>query len=183
VLFACGIESKDWSKAWSFAHGRLDQGSRLLLNTLESLRPEGRILDFACGNGVIGCSLLAAGFAIDLTLLDVSALALESSALTLQLNGLTAAVLPSDGLSQLQGSYDWIISNPPFHRGIHNDLEIADRFFAEAGTFLTENGRIVIVCNRHLPYTSWLQNHFSLVKRLDADNQFTVILAAKPRNR
>jgi len=166
-----------------FTHGRLDQGSRLLLKTLESLRPAGRVLDFACGSGVIGCSLLAAGSDATLTLLDVSALAIKSSHLTLTLNGLRATVLPSDGLSQLQGTFDWIISNPPFHRGIHNDLEIAALFFAEAGTFLAENGRIVIVCNRHLPYASWLQNHFGHVEQLEADDQFTVILAARPRNR
>lgn len=166
-----------------FTHGRLDQGSRLLLKSLESLRPAGRVLDFACGSGVIGCSLLAAGLAENLTLLDDSALAIESSHLTLESNGLSASVLPSDGLSQLQGTYDWITSNPPFHRGIRNDLEIAALFFAEAGTFLSENGRIVIVCNRHLPYAGWLQNHFGQVEHLEADDQFTVILAARPRNR
>jgi 16S rRNA (guanine1207-N2)-methyltransferase len=164
-----------------FAHGRLDKGSRLLLDLLEKLRPEGKILDFACGSGVIGCALLAAGARVELTLLDVSALALEASGRTLSLNGMKAALLPSDGLSELEGRYDWIISNPPFHRGVSNDLEIAEKFFAEAGTFLTENGRIVIVCNRHLPYASWLQNHFDRVERLDENSDFVIIQAGKPR--
>ena len=166
-----------------FAHGRLDQGSRLLLELLEKLRPTGKILDFACGSGVIGCALLAGGARADLTLLDVSALALEASGRTLNLNGLKAALLPSDGLSELEGRYDWIISNPPFHRGVSNDLEIAANFFAEAGTFLTENGRIVIVCNRHLPYASWLQNHFDRVERLDENSEFITIQAGKSRKR
>jgi 16S rRNA (guanine1207-N2)-methyltransferase len=164
-----------------FAHGRVDKGSRLLLDSLEKLRPEGKILDFACGSGVIGCALLAAGARVELTLLDVSALALEASGRTLSLNGMKAALLPSDGLSELEGRYDWIISNPPFHRGVSNDLEIAEKFFAEAGTFLTENGRIVIVCNRHLPYASWLQNHFDRVERLDENSDFVIIQAGKPR--
>jgi len=164
-----------------FAHGRLDKGSRLLLNSLETLRPTGKILDFACGSGVIGCALLAGDASADVTLLDVSAVALEASGRSLSLNGLTAALLPSDGLSELAGRYDWIISNPPFHRGVSNDLEIAEHFFAAAGTFLTKNGRIVIVCNRHLPYASWLQNHFDRVERLDANNEFMIIQAGKPR--
>jgi 16S rRNA (guanine1207-N2)-methyltransferase len=167
----------------TFAHGRLDKGSRLLLDSLEKLRPEGKILDFACGSGVIGCALLAGGSRAELTLLDVSALALEASGRTLSLNGMKAALLPSDGLSELEGRYDWIISNPPFHRGVSNDLEIAKKFFAEAGTFLTENGRIVIVCNRHLPYASWLQNHFDRVERLDENSEFIIIQAGKPRKR
>jgi len=178
-----GLDLKIASLPGVFAHGRLDQGSRLLLESLEKLRPAGNILDFACGSGVIGCSLLAGTAKASLTLLDVSALALEASGKSLQLNGLTAALLPSDGLSELEGRYDWIISNPPFHRGVSNDLEIAARFFSEAGTFLTENGRIVIVCNRHLPYENWLQNHFERTERLDENREFIIIQASKPHKR
>ena len=36
-----------------FAHGRLDRGSELLLNSLWQLRPAGRLLDFACGYGLL----------------------------------------------------------------------------------------------------------------------------------
>ena len=165
-----------------FAHGRLDNGSRLLLQTLEKLQPSDRILDFACGSGVIGCSLLAMDTGAELTLLDVSALALESSRLTLVQNGLKGALLASDGLSELEGKYDWVISNPPFHRGVSNDLEIAAEFFRRAGTFLSENGRIVIVCNRHLPYASWLRNHFEQVLLLDENAEFVIIQAGKPRS-
>jgi 16S rRNA (guanine1207-N2)-methyltransferase len=127
--------------------------------------------------------LLAASASAELTLLDVSALALEASTQSLSLNGLDAALLPSDGLAQLTGHYDWIISNPPFHRGVESNLEIAARFFREAGTFLTENGRIVIVCNRHLPYASWLRNYFGQVEQLDANDEFMIIQAVKPRKR
>jgi 16S rRNA (guanine1207-N2)-methyltransferase len=165
-----------------FAHGRLDQGSQMLLDALEGLQPTGKILDFACGSGVIGCSLLAANSGIKLTLLDVSAIALESSRRTLEMNSLQAHLLPSDGLDQVEGKFDWIVSNPPFHRGVRNDLDIAASFFAAAGTFLTRNGRIIIVCNRHLPYAKWLQTHFDQVDRLCANDQFVVIMAARPRN-
>lgn len=164
-----------------FAHGRLDQGSQMLLDALEGLQPNGKILDFACGSGVIGCSLLKANSGTELTLLDVSAVALESSRRTLEINALQAHLLPSDGLAQVEGRFDWIISNPPFHRGIRNDLDIAANFFSSAGTFLTQNGRIIIVCNRHLPYAEWLQTHFDQVERLSANEQFAVIMAARPR--
>jgi len=62
-----------------FAHGRLDSGTALLLSVLEGLEPRGRILDFACGCGVVGAALLAHSPSARLTLLDSSALALESS--------------------------------------------------------------------------------------------------------
>jgi 16S rRNA (guanine1207-N2)-methyltransferase len=181
ALFAC--HSLDIvSLPGVFAHGRLDPGSQMLLDALEGLQPNGKILDFACGSGVIGCSLLAANRAIELTLLDVSAIALESSRRTLEMNALQAHLLPSDGLDQVEGRFDWIVSNPPFHRGVRNDLDIAANFFAATGTFLTGNGRIVIVCNRHLPYEQWLRTHFDQVERLCANDRFAVIMAAGPRN-
>jgi len=165
-----------------FAHGRLDEGSRLLLEALEQLRPSGRILDFASGSGVIACALLSACPAAEVTLLDVSALAIEASRRTLEENALQAHLLPSDGLGQVKGRHEWIVSNPPFHRGVHNELEIAAGFFARAGTFLSEKGKIVIVCNRHLPYAKWLRNYFGQVEPLRTDDRFTVIIAGKPLN-
>ena len=166
-----------------FAHGRLDKGTRLLLDTLVAVRPGGKILDFACGSGVIACSLLAVGMSAELTLLDVSSLAIESSERSLLENGFTAHLQPSDGLAELEGRYDWIISNPPFHRGVSNDLEITAGFFSAAGTFLSDNGRIVIVCNRGLPYRGWLQNDFQQVEQLGANDEYLVIQASKPLSR
>ncbi|MCH8058744.1 MAG: methyltransferase [Proteobacteria bacterium] len=161
----------------TFAHGRLDRGTRLLLDTLKELKPAGQVLDFACGSGVIGLSLLHLHPATVLTLLEVSAPALESARHSLRVNGMEATVLASDGLSHLEGRFDWIISNPPFHRGIQNDLDIARNFFAHAGKFLVETGKILLVCNLHLPYPAWLRDYFTRVEVVRTDWGFKVILA------
>lgn len=161
-----------------FAHGRPDRGTTLLLEVLETIQPRGRILDFACGCGIVGAALLAAEPTAQLTLLDSSALAIESSRLTLAANGLDGQVQASDGLAELDGRFDWIVSNPPFHRGVASDLDVAAQFFRRAGTFLAENGRIVIVFNRHLPYFRWLKAAFDRVDRLAENKEFTVIQAS-----
>ena len=161
----------------TFAHGKLDRGTRLLLDTLEELKPSGQVLDFACGSGVIGLSLLHLHPAIGLTLLEVSAPALESTRCSLRVNGMEAVVLASDGLSHLEGRFDWIISNPPFHRGIRNDLDITRNFFADAGNFLVDTGKILLVCNLHLPYPAWLREYFTRVEVVRTDWGFKVILA------
>jgi len=166
-----------------FAHGRLDRGTALLLEVLDSLKPGARILDFACGCGIVGAALLATNESARVTLLDSSALAIESSRMTLAANGLHAKVLPSDGLNELEASYDWIISNPPFHRGIANDLDVAAEFFRRAGTFLAENGKIVVVFNRHLPYIRWLQSAYDRVDRLAENEEYTVLQAARSARR
>ena len=163
-----------------FAHGRLDAGSRLLLQAIEDLPVDGSVLDFACGSGVIGASVLAAQqtASLSLTCLDVSALAIAATRATLEANGMQAQLLPSDGLAELHGRFDWIISNPPFHRGVDSDLDIAADFFARAGTFLAENGKMLIVFNRHLPYTRWLSTHFKQAETRAQSREFTVIMAS-----
>ena len=167
-----------------FAHGRLDPGTRLLLDSLTALPLNGRVLDFACGSGVIAIALAnarpEAAEPLELTLLDVSATAIESTRASLEHNRVEARLLPSDGTSELQGRFNWIVSNPPFHRGIQQTLDVSKKFFSDAGTFLAENGKIVIVCNRHLPYEEWLRERFNQVKRLAVNNEFSVLLAAQP---
>ncbi len=164
-----------------FAHGRLDKGSRDLLSVMEKIRPGGKILDFGCGGGVIGLSVLIAGTDAELTLLDASSLAIEASRRAFAANGLEARLLPSDGLSDVTGRFDWIISNPPFHRGVANDLDIAADFFRRSGTFLAEKGRILVVFNRHLPYSGWLRKYFKKVDCLASGREFTIIQASEPK--
>ncbi|MEJ2384754.1 MAG: methyltransferase [Xanthomonadales bacterium] len=41
-----------------FAHRRVDGGTALLLDALEDCAVHGRVLDFACGNGIVGIGLL-----------------------------------------------------------------------------------------------------------------------------
>lgn len=177
-LIFSGTQINIVSLPGTFAHGKLDRGTGLLLETLEELKPTGQVLDFACGSGVIGLSLLHLLPATGLTLLDVSALALESARCSLRANGMEATVLASDGLSHLGGSFDWIISNLPFHRGVRNDLDIARNFFAGAGNFLTKTGKILLVCNNHLPYPAWLRDYFTRVEVIRIGWGFKVVLAA-----
>ena len=165
----------------AFAHGNLDTGSELLLEALSDLKPSGQVLDFGCGSGVIGLSLLDMNPEIELTLLDSSAIALESTRRSLSANGRQAAVLASDGLTELEGKFDWIVTNPPFHQGVDHDLEIAHRFFAGAGNFLHKSGKILLVCNQHLPYPAWLKTYFTNVESVSENRGFKVIMAARIR--
>ena len=177
-LIIAGTQINIISLPGTFAHGKLDRGTRLLLDTLDELKPSGQVLDFACGNGVIGMSVLSLHSASVLTLLDTSALALESARCSLRANNMEATVMASDGLSHLEGDFDWIISNPPFHQGVRNNLDIARNFVAGAANFLTESGKILLVCNLHLPYPAWLTDYFIQVETVRTGRGFKVILAS-----
>ena len=176
-----GMETELVTLPGVFSHGRLDAGTALLLDAMQSLKLNGNILDFASGCGVVGVTALRMAPASRLTLLDDSALALEAGKRSLAANQLEAVSLPSNGLAELEGRFDWILSNPPFHRGVRDDLGIAADFFRQSGTFLTEKGRILVVFNRHLPYEGWLRDQFKNVSRLASNREFTVIEANKPK--
>lgn len=170
----------------AFAHGRLDKGTALLLEYLQNadshhLKIKGKVLDFGCGSGVIGIYLNRQYPHIELEMLDTSAVALESTRLSLQLNGCVAKLTASDGLDGAKGRYDWIISNPPFHKGIATDFDIARRFISNAPSKLGNRGRMLLVCNRHLPYETWLTEAFVGFEKVAENREFKVLLAHGPR--
>ena len=163
----------------AFAHGRLDRGTEVLLQAISRCTgknvPAGRVLDFGCGIGVIGLSLLTKNPDIQLTLLDDSALALESARLSLLANELQAELVPSDGLAEIRQRFDWIVSNPPFHRGVATDYEVVRRFFSQARSVLSKQGKMLLVCNIRLPYETWLAEQFGRVELLDSDSGYKVL--------
>lgn len=172
-----------------FAHGRLDAGTRLLLETLQAPpltgTISGRVLDFACGSGAIAAVLGASSPETELTLLDDSALALESARRSLEANGLHGRLVASDGLEALLNEtdpprFDWIISNPPFHRGVRQSLDTARRFLRECPRLLARRGRLCLVANAHLPYAQWLSELYGKVQVLAADREYNVWLAHEP---
>ena len=81
-----------------FAHGRLDDGSRLLLDSLPHFPPGSRVLDYGCGSGVVGYVLRKRVAGIELVLLDVDAVALEAAG-----ENVPGARLPSPGRPASQG--------------------------------------------------------------------------------
>ena len=159
-----------------FAHGRLDAGSALLLETLVKQDIEGSVLDFGCGSGVIGATLAALP-QVDVTFLDTSALALYACEQTLSLNGLNGTLLPSDGLASVETRFDLIISNPPIHSGVKTDNHLSMQLLENIEKHLQPGGRLVIVANRHLPYEKWLGEKFKQVGELSCNQHFKVLNA------
>lgn len=160
-----------------FAHGRLDAGTSLLLQALSGLELTGEVLDFACGAGIIGAFIAKDNPGSRLSLLDTSALALRSSEETFSANQLQASNIASDGLSELSGKYDFIVSNPPFHAGVKTDNQLGVRLLDSAHQFLNPGGTLIIVANTHLPYEKLLSHTFGHQRQLMANDRYKVIAA------
>ncbi len=161
-----------------FSHGRLDRGSALLLEHLDDL-PPGRVLDFGCGAGVLGAVLKRRYPASELVLLDVDAFAVRSSELTLAANGLRGEVLAGDGIDAAPRQLDAIVSNPPFHQGVHTSYAASEALLAKAGEHLRAGGEIRLVANAFLRYRPLIEASFGVCHTLAEADGFRIYQARK----
>lgn len=138
-----------------FSAGELDAGTKLLLETIPYDRT--RVLDIACGAGIIGAVYKKINSASDVTLSDLSLLAVEATRATLQANDLAGTIITSDVFAGIKGTFDLILANPPFHTGISTDYSFIEKFTADARKHLNRNGEIYIVANAFLPYKEKLE--------------------------
>ncbi len=160
-----------------FSHGQFDIGSQLLLDTLPAL--SGKVLDFGCGAGVIGSVMATLNAEIKLEMCDISALAVESSKATLAANGLKGRVFASDIYSDTSQDYHFIISNPPFHAGLHTSYSATETLLAEAPKHQSSGGQLLIVANSFLKYPPIIQQAFGNCETLNKTNKFAIYYAKK----
>lgn len=156
-----------------FSANELDVGTDLLLSTIEqSIR--GKVLDLGCGAGVIGAYIKQQNPKAQVTMTDIHAMALASAKRTLAENKLEADVLASDVFSHIEGKFDLIISNPPFHDGIDTAYRAVSELISKAKWHLTQGGELRIVANAFLPYPDLLDKHFGSHQVLAKTNKFKV---------
>lgn len=153
-----------------FSHGRLDDGSRLLLDTVPAL--PGPLLDVGSGAGVLG-AWYARGGASPVTLVDADAVAVEASRRTLRLTALEGKAEPADVLPSA-GAFASIVSNPPFHQGVTTDHRVTMALVAGASARLLPGGTVTLVCNRFLPVQALLDQAFGSHRVLADDGRYRV---------
>ncbi|WP_160145774.1 methyltransferase [Dictyobacter aurantiacus] len=165
-----------------FADSKLDEGTQLLLSALE-VRPEDHALDIGCGAGFIGLHIAHLTPQGQVTMVDASLAAVAASEQAVSQAGLTnVRVLPSDGAQAvLDQRFDLVATNPPFHQGGVQTLEIAERFIRQSARILVPNGRFYLVANRFLKYEPTLQACFQQVREVAGNNRYKVLYATGPR--
>ncbi len=161
-----------------FSQKGLDKGTQVLLDNLPDI-VEGKVLDFGCGAGVISATLGKIFPDLPMTLVDVSALAIRSSEETLRLNGLTGTCIASDGLSEVKESFDWIVSNPPFHQGLKTHYAATELFLSNCVKHMTKKASLLVVANSFLKYQSIMEQSVGFTVHVAKENGFTVYLSQK----
>lgn len=155
-----------------FSSGKIDVGTRFLLEHLLVAENETTILDLACGNGIIAYHMAAQNPAADLHLVDDFYLAVESARMNLP----NATCYLNNELDEFAPDFfDLIVTNPPFHFGHETNIEVSLTLFKQSSRCLKPTGRLVVVANRHLNYSSHLRQIYRQVSITAENPKFQLI--------
>jgi 16S rRNA (guanine1207-N2)-methyltransferase len=166
----------------TFARGKLDEGTRLLLEAME-VHTTDVALDIGCGAGYIGMHIARIAGKGHVTMVDASLVAVDAARGMIEQSGVTnVQVLASDGAQAVKAQrFDLVVTNPPFHLGGIQTTAIGERFIREAAQVLRPRGRFYLVANRFLKYEPTMQTCFHSVEEVGGNTRYKVLRATNPR--
>lgn len=150
-----------------FSKNGLDFGTRTLLETLDTSKISGKVLDFGCGYGPIGI-YIAKTTNSEVHMIDINRRVLGLARKNVSLNHVNVNIYESNIYEKVTEQFDYIISNPPIRVG----KEILYKILFEAKEHLKENGELWIVVNKD-------QGAKSLVK--DLEKEYSVEIKNKKK--
>lgn len=145
-----------------FSKSGLDFGTRTLLESIDVNSLNGNILDFGCGYGPIGIYLAKHGLNVDMV--DINLRALNLAKRNAELNRVKVNVFESNIYENIDGKYDYIITNPPIRVG----KKILYEILFKAKEHLLDGGHLILVIHKD-------QGAKSLVRDLEKSYQVKIL--------
>jgi 16S rRNA (guanine1207-N2)-methyltransferase len=170
-----------YGHAGVFSRGRLDGGTRILLEHMPRTEGPTRIVDLGCGTGILGTRAALENVEASLLFVDDSHAAVQSARSTFRAAcgaDREADFRATDALDGVEReSADWILNNPPFHAGSVTGDAIAWSMFTGAKHALRPGGELWVVGNRHLGYHDKLRRIFGNCETVSSHPKFVVLVA------
>lgn len=163
-----------------FSQNHLDVGTAVLLPHLSQVT-SGKIADFGCGAGVISAYLAKLNPKNRIFALDVDAFALASTKMTFEKNNLLPEQLEIKAVHGIEDAplfLHAIVSNPPFHQGIHTDYNASENLCKTSRRHLKSDGELWIVANRFLNYPLLIEQSFGQCTTKADQQGFKVLFAS-----
>lgn len=169
-----GIQLELASLPGTFAPGGLDLGTRLLLEGAE-IPKGGRVLDLACGYGVVGivAAKLGAGEAV---YIDDDLIALTACRKNINDHELDGLLVHSRLPAAAEGKFDCILTNPPYHA----DYGVARSFLEYAARRLNPLGWVYVVVKKPDWYRNKLKTLFGGYRAVARDEYWLLSAQKRP---
>ena len=150
-----------------FSKSRVDFGTVLLLNSINSDLAGKKVLDIGCGYGAIGLSLAKVFPSATIEMTDVNQRALALARRNAEANEIkNVKIYESNLYENISSRFDVIVSNPPIRAGKKIVHEIVEKAFE----YLNPGGELWVVIRKK-------QGAPSLLKKLEAVFPETSVIA------
>lgn len=161
-----------------FSKKMVDYGSQVLLNTLDFEKGK-TLLDFGCGYGPLGISL-AKVQGVKPTMVDINNRAIDLAKQNAQKNGVEADIFQSNIYEKVNGTFDYIISNPPIRAG----KQVVHTIISESINYLKVGGNLTIVIQKKQGAPSAkakMEEVFGNVEILKRDKGYYILRSEKTK--
>lgn len=163
-----------------FSKKQIDEGTRIFLKTIVPLDLGKKVLDLGAGYGAIGLTLATFKQDTRLTLADINLRAVALCAHNAIRLGLADRVtcLQSDIYSNIEGSFDSIVINPPIRAG----KEVTYAMYKGAKKYLIDGGSLYIVIRKAQGAESaskYIESVFGNIALLKRSRGYYVLKAIK----
>ncbi|SEI37595.1 16S rRNA (guanine1207-N2)-methyltransferase [Streptococcus sp. 45] len=161
-----------------FSKKMVDYGSQVLLNTLDFEKGK-TLLDLGCGYGPLGISLAKAQ-GVKPTMVDINNRAIDLAKQNAQKNGVEADIFQSNIYEKVNGTFDYIISNPPIRAG----KQVVHTIISESINYLKVGGNLTIVIQKKQGAPSAkakMEEVFGNVEILKRDKGYYILRSEKTK--
>ncbi|MBR3661037.1 MAG: class I SAM-dependent methyltransferase [Bacilli bacterium] len=156
-----------------FSKGELDFGTKLLIETVIKENIEGEVLDLGCGYGAIGI-IINKILNCSVTMIDINKRAIHLAKMNIKDNEcLDIDCLESDGFSNINKQYDYIITNPPIRVG----KEKLYSLIKDCKYYLNRKGKVYLVIRKEQGSKTFIRDFSSIymVEILEKKKGFCII--------